>query len=318
MSKATLRVGIIGAGSMGALHARTITKHPRSELTWVHDSDFPAAQAVAYRYGSSAVNEPLFGDVDAVVVASSTPSHFTMASEVLAQGLPVLVEKPLCERLEQVESLIASAERLGIPLRCGFIERFNPAVRTAMDLVREPIMFRSTRHSPHNSRVVSGVGSDLLIHDIDIAVRLFGEAPIDVTAMCSRLSSQTSQRPEEIAEAILRFSDNRIAQCSASLRSHRKIRRISITEPDRLIEIDLVRLDLTIYRHIEESAALDDLGYRQQTVIEIPVLQHHGEPLMVQWDTFVRRVADDIDDGVTLESLLLPHRLVDTITSDHS
>lgn len=179
-----------------------------------------------------------------------------------------------------------------------------------MSLLREPIAFHSFRHSPMNPRTKGGVENDLLIHDVDIALRVFSEKPSGITGMRFSLKGGADAINSEISEALLRFSRGRIAHCSSSLRSHRKIRTISIAEPDRLIELDLIRQDITIYRHIEESASIDDLGYQQQTIIEIPLIQFTGEPLMLQWDQFTRILLEDVDDGVSPESLLLPHQVI--------
>lgn len=116
MTSELLKVGLIGAGSMGHLHARTVVNHPRSSLTWVQDVNVEAARKLAERYESRVLREPDFHSVDAVIVASSTPSHFDLASHIIHHGLPLLIEKPLCEHLSQVETLIAQSSKSGTVL----------------------------------------------------------------------------------------------------------------------------------------------------------------------------------------------------------
>jgi hypothetical protein len=76
---------------------------------------------------------------------------------------------------------------------------------------------------------------------------------------------------EDIVEALLSFGAGQVASLSASRRSQRKVRSITIAEVERLIEIDLLRQDITIYKHVLESPTDDEVGYRQQTIIDIPV-----------------------------------------------
>lgn len=70
----TVRIGLIGAGTMGALHARVVATNERTDLVWIADPD-PAARAIAERYGSRWVPEPELSSVDAVIIAAPTQLH---------------------------------------------------------------------------------------------------------------------------------------------------------------------------------------------------------------------------------------------------
>lgn len=304
-----LRVGLIGAGTMGALHARVVATSDLASLVWVQDRHAHAAATVADRFGAAAVTAPDLERVDAVVVAVSTEHHYDVVTEVLEAGLPVLVEKPLAHEHSEVLDLLALSDKLGVPIMCGLLERFNPAVRTAFELCRDPLHFRSVRHSPAAHRITTDVAGDLLIHDVDLAIRLFGEPPEYVMALCDSRPRHDGP-PPEIAEALLRFGSEAVASVSASRRSQRKVRSISIADTDRLIEIDLLRQDVTIYRHVLESASLDDQGYRQQTIIDIPVLKYHGEPLALQLQHFVSLVRGDVDADAERASIRAPHDVI--------
>jgi predicted dehydrogenase len=118
---------------------------------------------------------------------------------------------------------------------------------------------------------------------------------------------------EDSVEALLSFGNGKMASLSASRMSQRKVRTISITEQGRLIEVDLLRQDITIYRHVLESPADDEIGYRQQTIIDIPVLKYHGEPLMSQLEHFCRLVNGELDLEHEIDSLIPPHTVLDGI-----
>ena len=83
--------------------------------------------------------------MDAIVIAAPTEAHHQLAFEALDAGLPLLVEKPLADTLDHAREIVERAEAAGLPLLCGLLERFNPAVRTAMDFVEQPIYAVATR-----------------------------------------------------------------------------------------------------------------------------------------------------------------------------
>ena len=305
----SLKIGVIGVGAMGVLHARTVANCPETELVWVCDKNQVAGEMAARRFESNWIREPDLGVVDAVVVSVPTQFHYQIAIEVVSSGVPLLVEKPLATSFTEISEIVQQSRRSSVPLMCGLLERFNPAVRTAFELVREPIHLKTVRHSPLTPRITTGVAGDLLIHDIDLAIRLFNEPPTFALG-CRDQDHEVGRSPEDIAECLLKFDDRRIASLSASRRSQRKIRTMSISEPDRLVEIDLLRQDITIYRHVLESSSDDEMGYRQQTIIDIPVVKFPGEPLMLQLERFCRLVRGDEDPDSERESIIPPHEVV--------
>lgn len=306
---APIRVGLIGAGNMGALHARTIFNNASTELAWVCDPEEKIGAGIATKYSSRYIQEPDLAAVDAVVIAAPTQFHFNIGSEIISAGLPLLLEKPLANSLQEVSALIDQSARHGSPLMCGLLERFNPAVRTAFDLCRDPIHFKSVRHSPMTARIVTGVTGDLLIHDIDLALTLFGEMPTKVQGFTDSVDNSV----EDIVEALLNFGSGRVGSLSASRRSQRKVRSISIAEDERLIEVDLLRQDITIYKHVFESITDEEIGYRQQTIIDIPMLHHHGEPLMLQLDHFVSLIYGRHDVDIERSRIIGPHQVINDV-----
>ena len=163
--RTALPVAVVGAGSMGRNHARVLSEAVAADLSVVVDVEAARARELADHYGCawSASLDEVLDRVAAVVVASATPTHVELAVRCLRAGLPVLVEKPLAEDPAGVLEVLAVAEATGTPLLCGFVERFNPAVRTARELLAGELVHISTvRHSPHNPRALGGVVSDLL------------------------------------------------------------------------------------------------------------------------------------------------------------
>jgi predicted dehydrogenase len=314
--QAQLEIAVIGAGAMGSLHCRIVSQHPWTSLACLVDPDRAVGERVARQFGTRWVADlDSFALVDAVIVASPTEVHEQWVARVLEAGTPVLVEKPMALDVRHVEQMVAESERRDVPITCGFVERWNPAVLLALEVIEHPVHFQAVRHSPYAPRIKTGVAGDLLIHDVDLALRIAGSDPVAVTASTTVVDPRSLPGAEDLAEAHLRFDRNAdrpdmIATASASRIAQRKIRSISVTEIDRTIELDLLRQDVTIYKHVDNALLEDSGGYRQQTVIDIPVIPVRKEPLARQLDHFVELVNGKVDAAEERRSLVPPHRVI--------
>ena len=310
---------VIGAGVMGSYHARVVAQSERCELVAIVDPEESVGSAVAERFGVAWKPELTdFAGVDAVVVAAPTPTHAAIVTQVLEANLPMLVEKPFSDDLAEAEALVAAAERQQIPVMCGFVERFNPAILTARQMVTEPVHTTAVRHSPYAGRIRTGVAWDLLIHDVDACLRVIAGEPLAVRAGLGQFHPSSADGGEDVADAVMTFPSGAVATASASRIGHRKIRTMAITELGRVIELDLLRRDVTVYRHVSEdlSEHSGPLGYRQQTIIEIPELVSAREPLAAQLEHFLDLLADRVDMKSERESILPAHRVIDKVVSD--
>ena len=122
---------------------------------------------------------------------------------------------------------------------CGLLERYNSAVVTAATLTREPVHVQATRHGPYAPRITTGVAWDLLVHDVDLAVRIMGGEPTVVQPRLGYFHPDSVPGAEDMAEAILSFPDGGIASVSASRIGQRKVRSLTISEVNREIEVGL-------------------------------------------------------------------------------
>ncbi|WP_229397931.1 Gfo/Idh/MocA family protein [Micromonospora okii] len=316
-----VRFALVGTGVMGSLHARVIAQSDRATLARVVEPRESAGREIADRYGTEWAPEldDLSG-VDAVVVAAPTEFHHDLAGRVLAADTPLLIEKPVCGSLAETEEVVAAAEKRGVPLLCGLLERFNPAVLTALALVGDPVHLTVTRHSPYAPRIRTGVAWDLLIHDVDLAIRAFGgQEPTSVHGTLGHFHPGSLPGAEDVAEALLTFGGTALANVSASRIGQRKVRTLVISEVDRLIEADLIRRDVTIYRHVSLDAATPDgRGYRQQSIMEVPELISNREPLAAQLDHFLDILAGVADADAERRGILPAHRAVGRLFADDS
>ncbi|GAB3499581.1 Gfo/Idh/MocA family protein [Amycolatopsis cihanbeyliensis] len=308
----THRIALVGTGTMGSLHARVLSQNERVSLVRVVEPREDDGRACAERFGTEWTPElGSLSDVDAVVLASSTEAHYDLARTILNDDTPLLVEKPVANSLAASEEIVALAADRDVPLMCGLLERYNPAVLTARAMISQPVHLMARRHGPYAPRIRTGVAWDLLVHDVDIAVQFFGgTVPSRVTAGAGYFHPSSVTGAEDTVETVLTFPFG-LASVSASRLGQRKIRSLMVSELDRMIEIDLLRRDVTVYRHVSHDAATPDgLGYRQQTVIEIPELVTVREPLATQLDRFVDLLEGKVDAAEERASILPSHQVV--------
>jgi predicted dehydrogenase len=306
------RVLLVGAGSMGSLHARVTAQHPDAVLETVVDPRPEVGQALADRFG--AAWRPEIGSlagVDAVIVAAATEAHYELATQVLQAGVPLLVEKPVTDQLARTVEVLELSARLGVPMMCGLLERYNPAVLTARSMVDSPVHVTGVRHSPYAPRIRTGVAWDLLVHDVDLALQVLPGEVSGIEAAVGQFHPSSVAGAEDVVEALLRFDTGAVASVSASRLGQRKVRSLTIREIDRMVEVDLLRRDVTVYKHVSgEAADTDGRGYRQQTIIEIPELVTSQEPLAAQLDRFLAVIAGRVDADAERASILPSHQVV--------
>lgn len=291
------RAGVIGVGTMGENHARVYSEMRGVELAGVSDLDEDLARCVATEYGTEArTMEGLLERCDLVSVAVPTGAHYETVRRCLEAGVHVIVEKPITIEPDRGRELAALAGDRGLTLQVGHVERFNPAVRTASALVSDLdiIAIDAQRLGPPVDRTTTDrVTVDLMIHDVDIVQSLLDEEPTAIGA----IGTADGQH----ATATLQFADDVVATVTASRVSQRKVRRLTITATDCLVEIDYLDQTVLLYRDsFPEYVSDDAMGsrYRHESVIERPEVTNR-EPLRAELESFVSSVRDDSVPEVT-------------------
>jgi len=301
---------LVGAGQMGANHARTIFQSDDFQLVCIYDVNTDRAESLARQFGSRAIStlDALTG-VQAAVVAASTDTHYNLVGQLLKLKIPVLCEKPLTHTLGTARELIALSERNGTVIQCGFVERFNPAFLTARRMINQPIVHaQAIRHSPRAVQSHSGVAEDLLIHDIDLVLSL---APAPVKSMVGRAYESLESGFAEISDCIIELTNKSIFMLSASRMSQRKIREWRICTESDLFEIDLLRQTVTIFNNInQEAGAGGGASYRARTMVEYPFIERAGEPLAMQLQHFKQLITGVVDIEEERQSILASHELL--------
>jgi predicted dehydrogenase len=296
-------IGVIGVGVMGRNHLRVYSEMKAVDSVSVFDINTIGAEEAAKATGANAYKtlDKMLSRVDAVSVCVPTPYHFSVAKEVIGKGIPVLIEKPICQNAEEARKLVDMIPK-GSNVGVGHIERFNPVVSEIMRILKNPLYIEIKRHNPASSRVVgSSVVEDLMIHDIDLVFNLLfdGES-----------TTMHSEGNGDLCTALFNFG-NVPVYLSASRKSSKKIRMIYIEEEDLTIEGDLMTQEIFVYRKPNQYS-MDNQRYVQDNIIE-KVLINKKESLKVELDTFVQCVRNDRQFPITPGQALRNMQICDQI-----
>ncbi|GAB2448430.1 Gfo/Idh/MocA family oxidoreductase [Streptomyces incanus] len=190
-----MRIGVIGTGRIGTIHAHTLSRHRDVGSLILTDADPARAQALAHRLGETAapgVDEIYTWGVDALVITTATSAHAELIGRAARSGLPVFCEKPIALDLAGTLQAVSEVEAAGTVLQMGFQRRFDPGYTGAREAVRSGRLGRL-----HTVRAMSsdpepppagylpqsgGLYRDTLIHDFDIVRWVTGREIVDVYA----------------------------------------------------------------------------------------------------------------------------------------
>ncbi len=227
MTEKALRVGVVGVGYLGSIHARIYQRMPNVNLAAVMDTNTESGSQVAQECDCRFVQNlgDLLDSVDAVSIVVPTSLHREIAEPFLERGVPVLLEKPVAHTLEDARAIVELANRSKTLLQIGHLERFNAGVvRLAAELDR-PRFMEVHRLGEFVARATDvDVVTDLMIHDIDIVLSLVSSELRYISAVGARVITDHV----DIANARLEFEDGAVVNVTASRVSSKKFRRIRI------------------------------------------------------------------------------------------
>jgi len=193
-----IRIGIIGAGRIGRLHAENLTYYiPEATVVAIADVAPQAAEECAHDLEIPRAFEgptPIFEDrnVEAVLICSSTDTHASLIEQAAEAGKHIFCEKPIALDIPAIDRSLAAVERAGVLLQIGFNRRFDPNFRRAHELVAagkigKPHVLRITSRDPEPPpleyvKVSGGLFLDMMIHDFDMARYLMADEVEEVYA----------------------------------------------------------------------------------------------------------------------------------------
>lgn len=309
-----IKCAVIGVGYLGRYHAQKYKSLNNADLVAVCDVNPSVSEAVSKELNVPAYvhYRDLFGKVDAVSIAATTNEHYSIARDCLAQGIHVLIEKPITETVEQAEELIAIASAHRAKLQVGHLERFN-AARLALDAhLENPLFIESHRLAPFNPRGTDvNVILDLMIHDIDL-IQTIVHSPIKhIDAQGAPVLSKSI----DIANARITFENHCVANVTASRISFKTERKTRIFQKNTYISIDYHNKQFAVFQKGEGEMfpGIPEIT-RHQSVFE------KGDALLEEIKAFLHCIENDTTPLVTGQegcSALSTAEKITSLIDDH-
>jgi UDP-N-acetylglucosamine 3-dehydrogenase len=308
------RIGVIGFGAIGRHHARNLAARADVQFAGIADTASDAREAATRRgYVAYPSAEALIGSgLDAAIVAVPTSRHESAASVAIERGCAVLVEKPLAHSMQSAKRVVAQAERAGVPLMVGYVERYNPAIRAVRDFIADQRLGQLVNISARRVGLLpprvkdANVLIDIGVHDIDVVAFVTGARRINLIAARGGMALLHDRLDHA---TLLLDANGCVVTIEANWITPVKVRELSITGTKGYCRVDYMTQDAWFApgRSFEPAATYEALvaQYAEGTLLKLPVDKR--EPLACELDAFVAglRGAPLPDPRIALASLRL-------------
>lgn len=275
------RIGVVGTGYLGRLHARILTEMPEVEAVGFVEPIDEVADEVTRSLGLRRFEsvQALAEVVDCAVVATPTVLHRTMAEALIRQGCDVMIEKPITATLEDARALLGLAAEGERVIQVGHVERYNPAITAAAAVIREPRYVEAQRLGVFTSRSLDiDVLLDLMIHDLNLVLSLLHQEVTDIRAVGVPVLTDKV----DIANVRLEMANGAVANLTASRVSSDRVRKIRFFGSDSYVSVDTKEQEIKGYRLVSTN------GVRAIQPLELTVKKK--EPLRAELESFLECV----------------------------
>jgi len=245
-----IKTGIIGVGHLGKIHLKLAQVISDIEVIGFYDINTAISQKIEQEFHTHNINnlEILREQCDAVIIATPTIAHYSIAEKAIRAGKHVFIEKPVTYTIEEGRRLIELAHEAQVIVQIGHVERFNPAFLAAKPYIGQPLFIETHRLAMFNPRGTDvPVVLDLMIHDIDIVLSIVHSNVKKISASGVPVVSDTP----DIANARLEFDNGCVANLTASRISMKNMRKTRIFQKDAYISVDFLDKKAEILRMID-------------------------------------------------------------------
>ena len=262
MTDAPLSVGLVGIGYWGPNYARILTEGSGTEFDWAHDLSAGSLEIVRQRWPhtrtTTNLDDVLDSDVEAVIVATPTVTHYEIASRALEAGKHVLCEKPLAMTRRECDQLAQAASEAGRILMVGHTFVFNPAVQ----LMRDYVLSGELGRVLYSHATRTGLGPirddvnalwDLAPHDLSMIFHLTG---CDAVSVSAHGAAYVRQGIEDVAFLDVELTDGVIANVRVSWLDAYKVRTLTLIGDERMVVFDDLAPDAKL-RVFDRGASYD-------------------------------------------------------------
>jgi len=307
-----IRIGVVGLNYWGPNLARNVDRLPDAELAWCCDLDdkvlakarslFPDARATAD------LDEVLADEsVDAVIVATSVPTHYALGKRVLEAGKHAFIEKPMALKASDAEDLVATAAAGDRRLMVGHLLEYHPAVRKVKELLDAGELGKifyvyANRLNLGKVRPDENALWSLGPHDISVINFLTGEEPEEVSA---RGECYLQPGVEDVVFGYIKFPSGMVGHLHVSWLDPHKSRRITVVGSEKMAVFDDMDADRKVTVYDKAAVVPQYQSYGEYVTlrfgdIHIPHIAN-DEPLRLEVQHFVDCVRDGatpVSDGV--------------------
>jgi predicted dehydrogenase len=303
-----IKIGLLGVGHLGKIHARLIDEIDELELIGFYDPSEENARlfsesGTVKRYDSI---DELIKKSDAIDIVTPTVSHYECAVKALRQSRHVFIEKPVTNTLQEARELKALTAEANVKVQVGHVERFNPAFVAAKQYINNPMFIETHRLAQFNPRGTDvAVVLDLMIHDIDIVLSTVKSGVRKINASGVAVVSDTP----DIANARIEFDNGCVANLTASRISMKNMRKSRFFQRDAYISVDFLKKISEIVKIKEVEGEPDplsvilDLGKgkgRKQIYFEAPKVKDDNA-IKTELQLFAKSIVTNTTPPVTIQ-----------------
>ena len=303
-----LKVGLLGAGRIGQVHAAVVAAHEGSKLAAISDVYAPAAEELAAKYHAQVrSSDEIIADdaINAVLIATSTDTHSDLIEAATQAGKAVMCEKPVDLSLERARACLKAVSETGRPVMIGFNRRFDPSFAAIRDSLAagqigkaELLSVTSFDPAPppvEYIKVSGGMFRDMMIHDFDMTNFIMGETPVSISASGACLVDPEIGRAGDIDTAVvtLSYADGKLAVIKNSRRAaYGYDQRLELLGADGLLQA----------QNMLENTVVKSTG--QGVISAKPTyffIERYMPAYKAEWAAFVAAVQEGDDMPVSLQ-----------------
>ena len=303
-----LKVGLLGAGRIGQVHAAVVAAHEGSKLAAISDIYAPAAEELAAKYHAQVrSSDEIIADdaINAVLIATSTDTHSDLIEAATQAGKAVMCEKPVDLSLERARACLKAVSATGRPVMIGFNRRFDPSFAAIRDSLAagqigkaELLSVTSFDPAPppvEYIKVSGGMFRDMMIHDFDMTNFIMGETPVSINASGACLIDPEIGKAGDIDTAVvtLSYADGKLAVIKNSRRAaYGYDQRLELLGADGLLQAQNM-----LENNVVKST-------RQGVISAKPTyffIERYMPAYKAEWAAFVAAVQEGNDMPVSLQ-----------------
>ena len=303
-----IKAGVIGAGHLGKIHLHLLKSSKFYDLVGFYDSDRKNAEILnkekGYRFFESI--DELIENCEMIDIVTPTVFHHEIALKAIAKKKHVFIEKPIANSVIEAEEISMAARKLGVLGQVGHVERFNPALKAALNSITNPMFIESHRLAEFNPRGTDvPVVLDLMIHDIDILLSIIKSKVKSVSASGVSIISSTP----DIANARIEFENGCVANLTASRISLKKMRKTRFFQKDAYISVDFLDKKVEVVKMKQAPKKYDDFamilqnaeGEKKQIYFENPKIDN-SNAILEELETFSSAIENNTEPIVNFEN----------------